>query len=95
VGRAAYKLAGDNLELAGGLYAVQNQLKQKIHIGARTALEMKGYGHYLGPGIREVFMFGQPGENMNGRLIITTQRQIYFPIICFRHLQNQNTKISI
>jgi hypothetical protein len=62
VGRAAYRLAGDNLELAGGLYAVQNQLKQKIHIGARTALEMKGYGHYLGPGIRKVFMFGQPGE---------------------------------
>jgi len=36
IGRAAYKLAGDNLELAGGLYAIQNQLKQKIHIGART-----------------------------------------------------------
>ena len=62
VGRAAYKLAGDNLELAGGLYAVQKQLEQKIHIGARTALEMKGYGHYLGPGIRKVFLFGQPGE---------------------------------
>jgi len=62
VGRAAYKLAGDELELAGGLYAVQNQLKQKIHIGARTALEMKGYAHYLGPGIRKVFIFGQSGE---------------------------------
>ncbi|NOQ96858.1 MAG: hypothetical protein GQ561_01710 [Calditrichae bacterium] len=62
VGRAAYRLAGDNLELAGGLYAVQNQLKLKIHVGARTALELKGYGHYLGPGIRRVFMFGQPGE---------------------------------
>ena len=64
VGRAAYKLAGDNLELAGGLYAIQNQLKLKIHIGARTALEMKGYGHYLGPGIRKIFMFGQPGVNL-------------------------------
>jgi hypothetical protein len=62
VGRAAYKLAGDDLELAGGLYAVQNQLKQKIHIGARSALEMMGYAHYLGPGIRKIFMFGQPGE---------------------------------
>jgi hypothetical protein len=64
VGRAAYKLAGDNLELAGGLYAVQNQLKLKIHVGARTALELKGYGHYLGPGIRKIFMFGQPGVNL-------------------------------
>lgn len=64
VGRAAYKLAGDNLELAGGLYAIQNQLKLKIHIGARTALEMKGYGHYLGTGIRKIFMFGQPGVNL-------------------------------
>jgi len=64
VGRAAYKLAGDNLELAGGLYAIQNQQKQKIHIGARTALEMKGYGHYLGPGIRKVFLFGRPGEHL-------------------------------
>ena len=62
IGRAAYKLAGDKLELAGGLYAIQNQLKQKIHIGARTALEMKGYAHYLSPNFRKIFMFGQPGE---------------------------------
>jgi hypothetical protein len=64
VGRAAYKLAGDNLELAGGLYALQNQMKLKIHIGAKTALEMKGYGHYLGPGIRKTFLFSQPGEHL-------------------------------
>ena len=64
VGRAAYKLAGDNLEIVGGLYALQNQLELKIHIGARTALEMKGYGHYLGPGIRKIFMFGQPGNHL-------------------------------
>jgi hypothetical protein len=62
VGRGAYKLAGDNLEITGGLYAVQHQLKLKIHLGARTALEMKGYGYYLGPGIRKMFLFGQPGE---------------------------------
>ena len=53
---AFMSLAGDNLELAGGLYAVQNQLKLKIHIGARTALELKGYGHYLGPGIRKILL---------------------------------------
>jgi hypothetical protein len=59
-GRGAYKLAGDNLELAGGLYAVQNQLKKRIHIGARTALEMKGYAHYLSPNFRKIFIFDQP-----------------------------------
>ena len=32
------------------------------YLGARTALELKGYAHYLGPGIRKFFLFGQPGE---------------------------------
>jgi hypothetical protein len=64
VGRGAYKLAGDDLKISGGIYAVQHQLKLKIHVAARSALEMKGYGHYLGPGIRKIFLFGLPGESL-------------------------------
>jgi hypothetical protein len=62
VGRSAYKRTGDNPELVGGLYALQNQLNLNVHIGARAALEMKGYAHYLGPTIRKIFLFGQSGD---------------------------------
>ncbi len=61
IGRGAYKIAGDNVGWEGGLYTLQQQLELKVHVGARTGLELKGFGHFLGPELRTVYLFGQPG----------------------------------
>ncbi len=62
-GRGAYKLSGDNVEWPGALYAIQTQLGLDIHAGGKTALEMKGYGHYLTSRNR-IFLYGMRGQNL-------------------------------
>lgn len=47
MGQGAYAKAGDTIEWTGGLYALQEQLKLRIHAGGKTALQMQGYAHFL------------------------------------------------
>lgn len=60
-GRGAYILNGDNVEWPGALYALQTQLGLNVHPGGKTALELKGYAHYLPSGKRRIFLYGTRG----------------------------------
>jgi hypothetical protein len=60
-GRGAYVLPGDRVEWPGALYAVQSQLGLDIHAGGKTALELKGYGHYVPTGKKRIFLYAKPG----------------------------------
>lgn len=62
-GRGAYVLAGDKVEWPGALYALQRHLKMSVHTGGKTALEMKGYGHFV-PMRQEVFLYGESGLSL-------------------------------
>lgn len=57
VGQGAYKRAGDQVDWPGGLFAIQNYLGKRIHLGAKSALEIMGYGHYLRLGNKGNFYF--------------------------------------
>jgi len=59
-GRGAYILAGDKVEWTGALYALQKHLKMSVHTGGKTALELKGYGHFV-PVRQKVFLYGERG----------------------------------
>jgi hypothetical protein len=60
-GRGAYILNGDKVEWPGVLYALQTQLGLNLHPGGKTALELKGYSHYLPSGKRKIFLYGTQG----------------------------------
>jgi hypothetical protein len=62
VGRGAYKLSGDDVTWQGALYTLQRQMQMRIRVGGRTALELKGFGHYINPETRIIFLFGMPGD---------------------------------
>jgi Transcriptional regulator, AbiEi antitoxin, Type IV TA system/Transcriptional regulator, AbiEi antitoxin N-terminal domain len=47
IGQGAYRKPSDQINWKGGLFAVQNQLRLPIHVGALTALTLQGYTHYL------------------------------------------------
>ncbi len=64
IGEGAYFLRGDKVDWQGALSAMQNQLKLPVHCGARTALELQGYGHYVASKTREVFFFGPTGQRL-------------------------------
>jgi len=61
-GRGAYILYGDKVEWPGALYALQTQLGLHVHPGGKTALELKGYAHYLPSGKRKIFLYGTQGQ---------------------------------
>ena len=50
--------------MTGGLYAIQAQLGLKIHVAARTALEMQGFAHFVPLGNPPITLFGEPGERL-------------------------------
>lgn len=60
-GRGAYILSGDAIGWLGALYTLQTQLALSVHIGGKTALELKGYAHYLRAKHYKVFLYGQRG----------------------------------
>ncbi|MFH2220092.1 MAG: type IV toxin-antitoxin system AbiEi family antitoxin [Pseudomonadota bacterium] len=61
-GRGAYILYGDKVEWPGALYALQTQLGLNVYPGGKTALELKGYAHYLPAGKGKVFLYGKQGQ---------------------------------
>jgi len=47
ISRGAYKRKGDEISLPGGLYALQDLQHLAVHVGGKTALELRGYSHYI------------------------------------------------
>jgi hypothetical protein len=64
VGQGAYRFRGDKVSWTGAVCSLQTQLNLPAHVGARTALELQGYGHYMSSGLRTVFLFGSPGVRL-------------------------------
>ena len=60
----AYALFNDKVEWSGALYSLQAQLDLNVHAGGKTALEMKGYAHYLRDRTVTVFLYGRPGTKL-------------------------------
>ena len=65
IGQGAWVRAGDTVEWSGGLYTVQEQMGLPVHAGAKTALQMQGYAHFLAMGKGgSVSLFGTSGTRM-------------------------------
>jgi len=60
-GRGAYIRSGDRVDWTGALYTLQNQLSLPVHAGGKTALQLKGYAHYLPAKQNRVFLYGTRG----------------------------------
>lgn len=64
LGNGAYTLFNDTVEWMGALYSFHRQLDLDVHAGGKTALEMKGYSHYLGDKMKTVFLYGSQGTKL-------------------------------
>lgn len=64
LGHGAYLRAGSSVDWPGGVQTLQTQLGLDIHPGAITAIELRGYAHYLALGGREVILFGKAGMKL-------------------------------
>jgi hypothetical protein len=64
LGYGAFKLHGVTVDWMGGLWAIQTQAKKKVHVGGKTALELKGFAHYVKQRQTKVFLFGPEKETL-------------------------------
>ncbi|NOX36261.1 MAG: hypothetical protein GXO78_01870 [Calditrichaeota bacterium] len=62
VARGAYKLAGDHIDWMGAVYGLQQE--KNVHIGGKTALELKGYGHFITFSLRTVFLYSSTHKTL-------------------------------
>lgn len=65
IGSGAYIHSGDKIDWLGGVYALQQHLHLSVHLGAKTALELQGYAHFLplGKGGR-AHLFGPSSQRL-------------------------------
>ena len=47
IGFGAYKLYEDRIDWYGALYALQRELKSSIHVGGKSALQLRGLAHNI------------------------------------------------
>ena len=64
LGHGAYVRAGSSVDWAGGVHALQTQLGLDVHLGAVTAMELRGHAHYLALGGRAIVLFGTLGTKL-------------------------------
>jgi hypothetical protein len=60
-GRGAYIRSGDKVDWPGALYTLQSQLGLPVHVGGKSALELKCFAHYLPARQKRVFLYGPRG----------------------------------
>lgn len=64
LGYGAFKLSGDKVGWYSGIEALQKQKFSNIHPGGKSALELKGYGHYFKQNEQKIKLFGNYKENL-------------------------------
>jgi len=65
IGQGAYKKAGDKVGWAGGLNAIQRQLKKSVHVAGKSALELLGVNQYLSLGKKpNLVLYGNKGVKL-------------------------------
>lgn len=66
IGQGAYARFDDKTpSWKGGLHAIQTQLGLPIHVGASSALDLQGYGHFISPEDKApVWLFGPQGSRL-------------------------------
>lgn len=63
--RGVYKLYNDIVDWQGALYGIQNKSETTMHAGGKTALTLKGYGHYISTYENKIFLFSGRNENFH------------------------------
>lgn len=64
IGTGAMKRTGEDIDIDGALYALQNQLSLSVHIGGTSALARVGRSQYLELDSNQLYLFGSIGESL-------------------------------
>ena len=76
VERGVYRRPGDTPGWQAALYVLQKEEKLPVHVGGLTALELQGYGHYVGE--RPLFLYGPSRAQLPAWLEGVVGRELRF-----------------
>jgi len=57
IGFGAYKLYEDRIDWYGALYALQRELKSSIHVGGKSALQLRGLAHNIPGKLKKIELY--------------------------------------
>lgn len=60
----AYILSRDDVRWPGAVFTIQKQLQLDVHVGGKTALQLKGAAHYIPVDMKRVYLFGGAGAKL-------------------------------
>lgn len=76
VERGVYRRPSDTPGWPAALHVVQQEEGLPVHVGGLTALELQGYGHYMGE--RPLFLYALPRTRLPAWTIGATGREVRF-----------------
>lgn len=71
IATGVYKLDGSTPTLYGAIASYDLQLKKHCHIGASSALDLRGYSHFVAIGKAKAYLFTSPKERLQNWLLNT------------------------
>lgn len=69
IAQGVYKFSGENPTLYSALFSYNEQLSKRCHIGASTALDMRGFYHFAAMGKPQAFLFTSREERLPSWLL--------------------------
>lgn len=64
VARGVYKIKGNTPSLYGALASYNSQLGKRCHVGASSALDLRGYSHYVAMGKPVAYLFSSKEQRL-------------------------------
>ena len=74
VERGVYRRPGDAPGWSAMLYTIQQEEGLPVHVGGLTALELQGYGHYMGE--RPLFLYAPPRTRLPAWFAVAVRRRV-------------------
>lgn len=71
IATGVYKLDGSTPTLYGAVASYDSQLGKHCHIGASSALDLRGYSHFVAMGKPQAYLFTSPEERLQSWLLNT------------------------
>ena len=66
VAQGVYKIAGSSPTLFGAVASYNNQLGKACHVGASSALDLRGYSHFVSMGKPSAYLFTDKESRLPG-----------------------------
>lgn len=69
ISTGVYKLGGRSPSLFGAVASYNSQLEKRCHVGASSALDLRGYSHFVAMGKPQAFLFTSKEERLQSWIL--------------------------